>query len=173
MQHYGCHYLLVLAVITRWGTQYRLINSLRRCKDALRAYANDSQRVKSDLRDNAGQTLKNPSFWAGLDQLNDILKPIDELLRIPESGKAHLGTVLARWKTIDALIPQHAFHVTGLTKFRLDKFIPRFHRQVNDMHWAAYFLMPQHVDQAMRPEDQQCVFRFFKAHTDNINSAQL
>jgi hypothetical protein len=62
MQHYNTHLSLILAVITRWGTQYRLVESLRRSRDALRAYANDPERLASDLRDNAVHALKDPVF---------------------------------------------------------------------------------------------------------------
>ena len=59
---YNRHYALILAVITRWGTQYHLVSSILRSKDALRAYAFDTSRNDTDLRHNAVNTLQNRSF---------------------------------------------------------------------------------------------------------------
>jgi hypothetical protein len=91
---YNKHYALILAVITRWGTQYRLIQFILRSKDALRAYAFKPTRLPTDLRGNAIATIKDPSFWSNLDVLNDVIQPIDDRVQMAESTKSHIGTVM-------------------------------------------------------------------------------
>ena len=81
---YNRCYALVLAVITRWGTPYRLVTSLIQSKDALRAYAFDGAKNDIDLRHNAISTLRDRTFWTELEVLGDILQPIDEMLRMAE-----------------------------------------------------------------------------------------
>ena len=74
---YGRHYALTLSVITRWGTQCRLISSLLRSQQALFAWAID---IQTDQQ--AGETvlriIQNPQFWADLRALKEIIEPIHE-----------------------------------------------------------------------------------------------
>jgi hypothetical protein len=170
---YNRCYALVLAVITRWGTQYRLISSLIRSKDALRAYALDTSRNDKDLRNNAVATLRDRSFWTGLDILRDVLEPIDESLRMSESSRAHLGTVMGRWITINLHLERQGNHLPELQTFRLECFGPRFQRQTNDMHWAAHYLMPANVGATMDQVAQRRVFQFFNSQLNDNNKAAI
>ena len=57
LHFYGRHQSLILSVITRWGTQFRLIQSVLRSKDALKRYASEygdlpaTQRIKKSAID--------------------------------------------------------------------------------------------------------------------------
>jgi len=52
---------LCIAVITRWGTQYRLINSVLKNKDALRRYAIEQK--SRDLPFNSHDCISSAAFW--------------------------------------------------------------------------------------------------------------
>jgi hypothetical protein len=158
---YGKQYALILSVITRWGTQFRLVNSILRSKDALRAYALEPTRSSADLRANAITTLKDPTFWSNLDQLKDVLEPLDNQVRMAESTNAHIGTVLKRWKTVEELLKTQVNHLPELENFITTHFHPRFKRQVLDIHWVAYYLLPDNVNLPMDAEGVQGIIRFF------------
>ena len=65
LHFYGRHQSLILSVITRWGTQYRLIQSILRNKDALKCYASDfgdmpaTQRLKNPVI----EIIRSRDFW--------------------------------------------------------------------------------------------------------------
>jgi len=91
MMEYGKHISLCLAVITRWGTQYRLLNSLLTNKDALRRYIID---YPDELKFSATEYISQLDFWARLEAFRELLKPIDEALRMSESNKSHPGMII-------------------------------------------------------------------------------
>src|SRR5271155_5396656 len=102
LQYNKQHRSLILSVITRWGTQYRLIRSLLESKDALKRYAHEfgdlpaNKRLKQTVID----ILRDRGFWLALEPLRELLQPLDEALKMSESGNSHLGHVLPRWITI-------------------------------------------------------------------------
>jgi hypothetical protein len=44
--------------------------------------------------------INSTVFWVELEGMVELLEPIDTKLRMSESGKAHLGMVFDRWKSI-------------------------------------------------------------------------
>jgi len=84
VQHYQQPVALILSVITRWGTQYRLVNSLIKTKDALQYYA--VKHAKEELAFNAHKFLVDSTFWSKLDALRALLKPIDDAIKASESA---------------------------------------------------------------------------------------
>src|SRR5579859_3030408 len=85
----------MLSVITGWGAQFRLIQSVLKSKDALKRYACDygdcpaSQRIKQSALD----VIQSREFWAQLESIRELLQPLDEHLKMSESGKSHLAQV--------------------------------------------------------------------------------
>jgi hypothetical protein len=168
---YKRHYALVLAVITRWGTQYRLIDSILRSKDALRAYAFEPTRLPSDLKENAITAIKDATFWSNMDLLRDVIEPIDTQIRMAESTKAHLGTVMKRWNTIEDILKTNEEQLPELKEFRTNQFQARFIRQVLDIHWVAHYLVPENVSTTITPNGVQSIIRFFESQP-NHNKGQ-
>jgi len=75
-----------------------LFQFLLQNKEALRqfVYENESMKLSHDV----GMHIASTIFWAELEGMVELLKPIDTLLKMFESNAAHLGMVLDRWKTI-------------------------------------------------------------------------
>jgi Protein of unknown function (DUF 659)/hAT family C-terminal dimerisation region len=142
---YGKHQSLILSVITRWGTQYFLVQSLLDNKDAIKRYADEfgllpaSERIKQP----ALNAIRNREFWGKLEALRELLKPIDECLRMSESGKSHLGHVLNRWKVILKHLKNRSLEHEELKSFIEEgAFMERYNRQVLAIHITAFYLMP-------------------------------
>lgn len=145
VENYGHHQSLVLSVMTRWGTQYRLVESLINSKDAVRSYAINfrtlppSQRLKRAAMD----AIMDRHLWVRLEALRELLKPIDERLRMSESGKSHLGHVLDRWGEILKHLRMQSIEHEALHAFVSDgAFSERYNKQVLPIHIVAYYLVP-------------------------------
>ena len=102
VEYYKKPQSLILSVITRWGTQYRLIQSLLKSKDAIKRYALEYQSLPESerLKQAALDIIMDKDIWIKLEVLRELLQSIDERLRMSESGKSHLGHVLYHWKDI-------------------------------------------------------------------------
>jgi hypothetical protein len=162
---YGKHYSLILAVITRWGTQYRLVHSVLRSKEALRKYAEKVQDVDvKKLSNNALAIIKDVDFWRDLDILHELLEPIDEQLKMSESSKGHLGQVLQRWIEILKHLKCKETDIPELTEFVKEDgtFAKRFKRQVVPIHILAYYLHPDNVNVPMTAEHEMICFKFLE-----------
>lgn len=84
-------YALILGIDTRWGTQYSVLNSLKRSKEALEL---NSERGPLDSKDGAiFQTLGDVYFGAEVDELLGIIQPVHVAQVMSESSKSHLNYV--------------------------------------------------------------------------------
>ena len=90
-----------------------------------------------------------------------------------ESGRSHLGLVVGRWIQVNNIIERYKTTIPALQSFKTNQFLPRFHRQVNDMHWAAHFLMPKHATSDIILERQQSMFKFLQRYTNDNRFAIL
>src|SRR5271170_7795699 len=129
---------LVLSVITRWGTQYRLISSLLNSKDALKRYVCDYEDLPPDkrIKQSVIDIIKRTEFWNGLELMRELLKPIDERLKMSESGKSHLGHVLNRWMDFLKHLREKRSEIDDLEMFISadGAFAQRYARQVLPIH---------------------------------------
>jgi hAT family C-terminal dimerisation region len=131
-----------LSVITRWGSQVRMLQSLQRVKLALKIYY-------TLLPTDAGQSIRkhqslinNQNWWDNITNLLKILNPIDEAIKMSESDKANLHYVVSRWKKLWKHLDQHK-------TISAEAFEKRFKRQTNDCHLMAYLLNPATVGDNM------------------------
>jgi len=177
---------LVLSVITRWGTQYRLITSLLKNKDALKRYVGAyedfpaKQRIKQPVID----TIMNRNFWNELELMRELLQPIDERLKMSESGKSHLGHVLNRWMDLLKHLNEKKKEIMELEAF-IDNgtFGNRYTRQVLPIHIVAYYLMPQTTLRDRNTPDrtksaiplnmEQQIMGFFRRYTTSEADAKI
>lgn len=107
---------LVLSVITRWGTQYKLITSLLKNKDALWDWSCRYGGKERGFKE-VESYISDFEFWGNLDRLEKVLKPIDKVLRQSESQEAHLGLVLERWNEICEVLQQQQQKFPELNEF--------------------------------------------------------
>jgi hypothetical protein len=91
--------LLLGAVITRRGSQYTMLESIKRSETALTTLAERSD-IKIDPEVRA--TLQNDDFWIHLGKLILLLKPIDEAIWKFEAVGSDLSRVLKRWKSLQS-----------------------------------------------------------------------
>jgi hypothetical protein len=95
-QEYGRTWAIILAVATRWGTEKGLLDGLFRSKAAIQRYAIRFKDMPKEVLD----VILSQEFWANLEALRVILKPLDEALRMSESNKSTLAHIVSRWSTI-------------------------------------------------------------------------
>jgi len=101
---YGGKRALCSSVITRWGTQYRLINSILKSKDALRRFSVSD--TAKELSLDAYTHISSAAFWKELEPVRELLQPMDEAITDSESSKGHIGQVINRWKAIHSHLIQ-------------------------------------------------------------------
>ena len=172
LHFYGNHQSLILSVITRWGTQLRLIQSILKSKDALKRYASDygDLPAKERIKRSAIDAIRSRDFWMQLESIRELLQPLDEELKKSESGKSHLGHVLSRWlsmlrhlvnrKKTDFAIELESFLVTGTGTFA-----QRYQRQIKPIHVAAYYFLPESRNKEITAQFDSQIQTFLRRYT--------
>jgi hypothetical protein len=166
---------LCLSVITRWGTQFRLVSSVYKNKEALRMYsyqyavAGQSSDIAKDLVDK----LVSPAFWTTVEMFKELLEPIDEAIRMSESDKAHLGHVLPRWAEIMSHLKRSVTSFPGLHEYLEFNggFNTRYHRQVKPIHIIATYLDPKHWELPMGADTEHQIYQFIDKYTNTEDEA--
>lgn len=175
LQKYNEPRALCLSVITRWGSQYRLVYSLLNSKEALRQYAFDHH--DNGLPDVVVSTLLSRPFWEGLERLREVLEPITEHIKMSESDKSHLGRVMDRWDQIHIHLTRMQPDFPGLDAFLSPQatgtgfFYPRFKRQVLPIHAVACFLTPSNRTVPLDAATERDIFSFFEKYTNSPQDA--
>jgi hypothetical protein len=85
------------------------------------------------------EVIKDRDFWVKLEALRELLQPIDECLRMSESGKSHLGHVLNRWADILNTLTTKSIEHDELVAFisASGSFMQHYHKQVLPIHVAV------------------------------------
>jgi hypothetical protein len=92
--------------------------------------------------------LRNTTFWDKLDMLRQILDPIHNSQKQSETDYANIGLVKQRWNHIQAELQK----LEKIRQFPInwaafwDRFTARERRQLQDVHYLAFYLLPFHVD---------------------------
>lgn len=172
LQIYGCYQSLILSIITRRGTQFRLIQSILKNKDALKRYASDYADLpaKERIKQSAIDVIRSRDFWVQLESIRELLQPLNEELKKSESGKSHLGHVLSRWlgmfrhlenrKKIDFAIELESFLVTGIGTFA-----QRYQRQIKPIHVTAYYFLPESRNKEITAHFDSQIQTFLRQYT--------
>jgi hypothetical protein len=129
--------------------------------------------LPGDLKENAITAIKDALFWSNMDLLKDIIEPIDTQIRMAESTKAHLGTVMKRWNAVEDVLKANESQLPELKEFRTKHFQARFNRQVLDIHWVAHYLMPENVSLTITPNGVQSIIRFFDKQPNHSKDQPL
>ena len=178
---YGQHRSLCLSVITRWGTQYRLVESVLNSKDALRRFATTFHGEKlNKATSQACQFIDDLdlAFWPALERLRELLQPLDEAVRMSESDKSHLGHVIHRWDTIKQHLTAFSRYYPELADFMKPDgaFADRYGRQVHSIHVAARYLNPinRQLNHELHtnPLYREALFEFFARYSASPEDAK-
>ena len=185
---YGHHRALTLSVLTRWGTQFLLINSITRSQEALGRWA-----IDPSIDRNAGykviEIIQRPEFWADLNHPKTIFEPAHQAQVMSKSLDSHLGLVYTRWTMIKS-------HLDGLKNNPLfpayhqvdELFQPRnvigrggvpyqgrsvgraqFERQLLPIHHVAYHLDPRNHHEGLQARQQTQILDFFDEYIDGTD----
>jgi len=90
-QEYGRRWAIILAIATRWGTEKGLLDGLFRSKAAIQRYAIRFKDMPQDVLD----VILSQEFWANLEALRVILKPLDVALKMSESNQSTLAHIVS------------------------------------------------------------------------------
>jgi Protein of unknown function (DUF 659)/hAT family C-terminal dimerisation region len=176
IQAYSQPRSLVLSVITRWGTQYRLLDSVFNNKDALRRYAVTYEQLPTSqrLKQSALDAIMDWDFWSELEPMREFLFPIDEALKMSESGKANIGQVFHSWMDITKhLRDATRQYPDELEVFMLPEgaFSQRYRRQILDIHIVSYYLLPENRTQSITLQFDQQITAFFNRYSSSPEEA--
>ena len=172
---HGKTFAITLSVITPWGTQYGLFYSLKRSKDALKAYAIDtrssltfSKTPNSQSKTSVKEWLLSHAFWNNIDDMLEVLTPLHEAQKTSEADNAHLGHVSDRWLTMKVVL-QELYDRNPLPGLH-DVIKPDgiwaelYHQQTTDIHWVAHALDPAHAADQLLPSTQIQVLTFMRRY---------
>jgi hAT family C-terminal dimerisation region len=153
-----------------------MIHSLLRTKTALQRYALDSRAnfpVKPNQPDgDLIRLILSHDFWRDVEIVHQVLQPVHEVQKKSESGKSHLGHVIARWNSIrtkwltmreSGQYPQvEAIFAGDETSI----WTRRYKKQQNDLTWLAWVLDPGNDDRSTVDASRMSnILSFLKEHT--------
>lgn len=159
----------ILSVLTRWGTQVNMIESVSRNRQALQDLCEDN---RCELSLVLKQLLWDPGFWKDIMLINNILKPIHDIQYGSEKDGYKLHHVIRGWKQIRVHLNLWSIDTDQDAEIQLlDErvFIPRYRKQVMDVHVVAYLFHPsnhQVTDACLTLETHFAgvLIRFFKQY---------
>lgn len=160
---YGRHQALTLAIITRWGSQFSMIKSLLKNKQALMTYGMDKH---ANIVLSVLNSIVSRDFWGGLEETERILAPIHDRQRLSEADSALIHSVMPAWLAIRE-------HLSDLPQDRLQAPVEtilnsvweaRFAKQVMDLHRVAWALHPEQYCQPITVALRDSLMRIFPIH---------
>ncbi|KAE8549030.1 hypothetical protein EYB25_007545 [Talaromyces marneffei] len=171
MEEYGEEKSLLSAIITRWGSQYTMLQSIKRSEAALSKLA---RREDIDLGATLKAVLEDDLFWIYLGRLIQIIKPLHEAIKMSESVKSDMSKVLQRWLNINrhllACQPLQPFS-EDIEAFSRITFRQRLEKQLTDMHYIMYYLDPKNCHTNLQPQLQRRVNNVISKYCSDSASA--
>jgi hypothetical protein len=162
LQEYKEERALLGSIITRWGSQYLMLQSLKNNEKSLTQYVRDHP-----CKDEIKSILRSMDFWDDLSEILVLLKPIHEHIKASEAVASHAGCVLERWFGIMRHLEsfQKSWTVgNDISSYMASRFHDRMRRQVQDLHWAAYYLNPLIIHEDMPSSLQGKVFQVIERY---------
>ena len=95
----------LLAILTRWGTQYSMVKSLLQNKSALYLWVADlkAQMGKKKGENTIAADITNPGFWNTLLSIEQIIQPIHEAQKESKCDRSTLAKVVPRWISLSKI----------------------------------------------------------------------
>lgn len=153
---------LIAAILARWGTQLRMLDSFLANEDALIEYASDPH---ADLSVELKERLQSGTLFEGLKQLRALLQPVDMVIRQPEGERASLSDVPGRWQKLWTSLNSMGHNWSEVSRFTTGvdwSFSP----QVLPIHLAAWALDSDKArdnPQPLHPAHEDLVIEFLQA----------
>jgi hypothetical protein len=171
MEYWGHVRSFITACLTRWGSNFKAIESVQRAHRPLQRYARrpdvlaDSEKPEHKLLPTLLSKINDPLFWHRLDIILAILEPVCKAQVMSEADRANVGHVIPRWFEI----------VVEWQKIEAGKQFPdlpwsqlynlhhlRMTKQTYDLHFAAFALRPDTVKTPLTPEYNTKAIRFLE-----------
>lgn len=159
-------------MLTRWGSNYGMISSILRTKEALQRYGLDGRSSLTTGGTSLINVILSRDFWVNVETIEQILQPVHEVQKMSESCKSHLGHVLQRWNTIDhrwlamrrsGQFPQVEMIYAGDHN---SIWRQRSVKQQTDLTWLAWALDPGNSDRSNLPAGRiDNMLSLLKKHT--------
>ncbi|THY01019.1 hypothetical protein D6D01_10392 [Aureobasidium pullulans] len=151
-----------LAVITRWGTQFSVVDALIENKQLLQSVSGQFAFFNSETGQKVLNLITNEDFWLRLEHLHSLLLPIHNAQIASESDRSTVAMVIPRWKDLRSDINDISeLPYKDEVLRRLDR---RLIKQTSGIHWAAYALNAQAPEsyKAMATHEWQLAEQFFE-----------
>lgn len=155
-----------LSVITRWGTQFYVVDALIENRPLLEILARRHVDVfrETDSGIAALAMIESPHFWLQMEQLHQWLTPLHHAQIASESDRSTVAMVLPRWRDLRADLCAIDPPLPHLDQI-LERFDERLKTQTYDIHYAARAVDcsdPNVTD--MPAGDYDRAIRFFKKY---------
>ncbi|CAD0083660.1 unnamed protein product [Aureobasidium vineae] len=153
---------LVLAVVTRWGTQVNVVDALIENKAQLQSVTGQRAFFNSESGRKVLSLIDDESFWLRLEHLHSLLLPIHNAQIASESDRSTVAMVVPRWKDLRSDIAELDIPFKAEALLRLDQ---RLEKQTTGIHYAAYALNSQAPEsyKSLSKREWQLAERFFEA----------
>jgi hypothetical protein len=156
---------LTASIITRWGTQFRMLQSIHSNRQALAEYCEDAnyERLKSEKKQEwVRPTIRHGAFFNLVSTLLRLLKPIHEAQVMSESNHSNLMLVVNRWQSIELHLTsqRESLESQGFNFEAIHQvFLTRRRKQLRDDHFLAHYLLPTTIKTPLAKSDKDRVFR--------------
>lgn len=142
---------LLAAVITRQGSQYDMLYSIKRSSEALKAWA-VAALSSGDAKVSIIQIiLYRKDLWLEIDNLLALLEPLHKAQKASEAQNTDIMMVTKRWLDLQVhfeaqiMVSLFGEDIRSYLFNENSSWFNRFNRQVSPLHWAAYYLHPQNA----------------------------
>jgi hypothetical protein len=161
----------VLSVITRWGTQYGLVLSVLKNKQALFSWVADAQAQTGKKK--GTNTLRliilDSEFWNKLEEVAVIIKPIHDAQKMSESNSATLAHVVPWWLKLEQKLKAYTEVYLYLKPILAPSgvFNERLNKQTQPIYWATFLLDPTSYLQVINTEGKQSAIKWLLDHAEH------
>ena len=121
-------------------------------------------------------------FWAELENLRELLKPLNESLKMSESHHMNLSMIVTRWDSIHTHLERMiTTELPELGEFLCrdpqgindGPFALRYKHQVKPIHIIAFYLIPTNHQVSLDPGTTTTVYTFFDWYSDSPEVAKV
>ena len=169
MEILGKKVALILHCITRWGSQVGMLNSVLANQRVLELYSQQAHPQidanKKNKETHVLPILQDLGFWQDAARIQRILKPIHEIQYLSESDNYPLYRVLDNWMQIKISImrlsQERGMESANIPHIANTLWDDRYLHQINQLHVAAYLLVPNNHAKTTAGQSPFCLSSTF------------